>query len=92
MQQSYSDSHGESVCSVYVKNLDTSVSNSDIASHFRSCGTISGINVVGGRSLKKYAVVDFPTDRSVEIALLLNGSVLKGKKIVVQRKKDFNKK
>lgn len=90
MQERGSGSSDAAACTVYVKNLDTSVNNADIAAHFRACGQMSAINVVG-KSIKKYAVIDFTSEWSVEISLSLSGSVLKGKKIVVQRKKDFNK-
>ncbi|KMV66707.1 putative RNA-binding protein [Encephalitozoon cuniculi EcunIII-L] len=92
MQQSYLGAQEKPVSSVYVKNLDTSVTNSDIAAHFRSCGNMSGINVVNPKNSKKYAVIDFTSERSVEMSLLFNGSVLKGKKIVVQKKREADKK
>ncbi|ADM10904.1 RNA-binding protein [Encephalitozoon intestinalis ATCC 50506] len=88
MQQSYLGNQEKAVSSVYVKNLDASVSNSDIAAHFRSCGNISGINVISTKNSKKYAIIDFSSEKSVEMSLLFNGSVLKGKKIIVQRKRD----
>lgn len=91
MQESYSEDHSKAVYSVYVKNLDTSVTNSDIAMHFKSCGHISGVNVVNGKNLRRYAVINFSSQRSVEICLHLNGSVLKGKKMVIQKKINFNK-
>lgn len=92
MQESYSEEHTNTLFSIYVKNLDTSVNNSDMVTHFKSCGNIFGINIFGGKNCKRYAVIDFASEKSAEIALILNGSVLKGKKIVVQRKRDFNKK
>ncbi|KAG5858883.1 RNA-binding domain-containing protein [Encephalitozoon hellem] len=91
MQQSYLDEKERPVSSVYVKNLDASVTNSDIAAHFRSCGNISGINVITAKNTRKYAVVDFTSEKSVEMSLLFNGSVLKGKKIVVQKKREADK-
>lgn len=91
MQESYLGTQGKTVSCVYVKNLDTSVTNSDIAAHFKSCGSMSGVSVLNTKASKKYAIVEFASERSVEMALLFNGSVLKGKKIIVQRKKDADK-
>ncbi|KAH9412144.1 hypothetical protein HK407_01g00360 [Ordospora pajunii] len=91
MQGEYLDSSLQCAFTVYIKNLDTSASNQDISTHFKSCGVISRINMLGSGS-KKYATIDFASEKSIEMALLFNGSVLKGKRIIVQKKKDFDKK
>jgi polyadenylate-binding protein 2 len=91
LQKAHSDGTSKATDTVYVKNLDDSVTNADIVAHFRSCGAIVSVNVLGGRGARKYAIVDFGSDRAADISTSLNGSVLKGKKIVVQKKRDFNK-
>jgi polyadenylate-binding protein 2 len=91
LQQPCSDTAPKPVSTVYIKNLDDSVSNADIVAHFKSCGAIASINVFGARGARRYAVIDFHSERAADISMSLNGSVLRGKKIIVQKKKDFNK-
>jgi polyadenylate-binding protein 2 len=72
-----------------LRNLDDTVTHFDITSHFKTCGHVVGINLLVNRNKNKYAFVSFSTMSSIKLGLLLNGSVLKGKKILVNVKKEF---
>ena len=77
-------------CSVYVCNLDPSVTRLDLAAHFHQVGKISKVTFLkktGHRRGKGAAYIKFKDQVGMEKALSLNGSFLVGKNIKVERKR-----
>jgi len=75
---------------VYVGNLGYDTSKQDVEEHFRSSGDIVRV-IVMQKGKVAWAFVQFRDHWSVEEALCMNGTVLKDRKIKVQRKKSSKK-
>lgn len=71
---------------VMIKNLDYSISESELAQMFKPCGDIRSIRMVYHSKLnhfKGFAFIDFENPESVKLALHLNGKELRGRKMIV---------
>ncbi|XXH03494.1 hypothetical protein Hte_009899 [Hypoxylon texense] len=67
--------------SIFVGNVDYSVSPEEIQAHFQSCGSINRVTILLDKFTgqpKGYAYVEFTEPSLVAQALVLNDSVLKG--------------
>ncbi|KAG9250192.1 uncharacterized protein F5Z01DRAFT_416976 [Emericellopsis atlantica] len=76
--------------SVFVGNVDYSVSPEEIQEHFQSCGSINRVTILLDKFTgqpKGYAYVEFSEPSLVAQALVLNESVLKGRNIKVTPKR-----
>ncbi|KAI6782038.1 polyadenylate-binding protein 2 [Emericellopsis cladophorae] len=76
--------------SVFVGNVDYSVSPEEIQEHFQSCGSINRVTILLDKFTgqpKGYAYVEFCEPSLVAQALVLNESVLKGRNIKVTPKR-----
>ncbi|KAI1336559.1 RNA-binding domain-containing protein [Xylariaceae sp. FL0016] len=76
--------------SIFVGNVDYSVSPEEIQAHFQSCGSINRVTILLDKFTgqpKGYAYVEFTEPSLVASALVLNDSVLKGRNIKVTPKR-----
>ncbi|KAI0146936.1 hypothetical protein GGR57DRAFT_279629 [Xylariaceae sp. FL1272] len=76
--------------SIFVGNVDYSVSPEEIQAHFQSCGSINRVTILLDKftgNPKGYAYVEFTEPSLVAQALVLNDSVLKGRNIKVTPKR-----
>ncbi|KAI1270766.1 hypothetical protein F5Y18DRAFT_21382 [Xylariaceae sp. FL1019] len=76
--------------SIFVGNVDYSVSPEEIQAHFQSCGSINRVTILLDKftgNPKGYAYVEFTEPSLVTQALVLNDSVLKGRNIKVTPKR-----
>jgi len=76
--------------SIFVGNVDYSVSPEEIQAHFQSCGSINRVTILLDKFTgqpKGYAYVEFAEPSLVPQALILNESVLKGRSITVSPKR-----
>ena len=75
--------------SVYVGNVDYSVTPEEISAHFNGCGTVNRVTILTdkGGNPKGFAYVEFLEASAIESACLLEGSELKGRKLKVQPKR-----
>jgi RNA recognition motif-containing protein len=73
---------------VYVGNLDLDTSKHDLEEHFNSTGDIVRV-IVMKKGKVAWAFIQFNDQWSVEGALFLNGTVLRDRKIKVQRKRSI---
>ncbi|KAI1178091.1 RNA-binding domain-containing protein [Nemania sp. FL0916] len=76
--------------SIFVGNVDYSVSPEEIQAHFQSCGSINRVTILLDKFTgqpKGYAYVEFTEPSLVAQALVLNESVLKGRNIKVTPKR-----
>lgn len=76
--------------SIFVGNVDYSVSPEEIQAHFQSCGSINRVTILLDKFTgqpKGYAYVEFTEPSLVAQALVLNDSVLKGRNIKVTPKR-----
>lgn len=98
MQASLSDRDGElsedrtdiDSRSIFVGNVDYSVSPEEIQAHFQECGSINRVTILLDKFTgqpKGYAYVEFTEPSIVAAALVLNDSVLKGRNIKVTPKR-----
>jgi len=71
------------VSSIYVGNLDPRTEKGDLEEHFKNCGDIARVSILKGKSA---AYIEFKDSWSVQGALSMNGSKLKGKEIIVEKK------
>ncbi|CCH57904.1 hypothetical protein TBLA_0A01040 [Henningerozyma blattae CBS 6284] len=77
-------------CSIFIGNIDPSVTPDVIEEHFKVSGQIKRITLFGdghASHSKGYAYVEFISPSGQENALKLNGSVLNNKRIIVQKKR-----
>lgn len=75
--------------SIHISNLHPKTSVEELESHFSSCGAISRTTIRKdkfGKS-KGFAYIEFSSEKSVESALSMEGSVLGGKKLRVNVKR-----
>ncbi|KAM0678210.1 Polyadenylate-binding protein 2 [Binucleata daphniae] len=74
--------------SIAITNLDPKTTKSDILSFLKSCGKVSDIFVKSNsnKNLPTKAYIEFKDISSVEIALALNKTILKGKIVNVSKK------
>ncbi|KAI1823461.1 RNA-binding domain-containing protein [Xylaria intraflava] len=76
--------------SIFVGNVDYSVSPEEIQAHFQSCGSINRVTILLDKFTgqpKGYAYVEFTEPSLVAQALVLNDSVLKNRHIKVTPKR-----
>ncbi|KAI0473002.1 RNA-binding domain-containing protein [Xylariaceae sp. FL0804] len=76
--------------SIFVGNVDYSVSPEEIQAHFQSCGNINRVTILLDKFTgqpKGYAYVEFTEPSLVAQALVLNDSTLKGRSIKVTPKR-----
>ncbi|KAI8624846.1 RNA-binding domain-containing protein [Xylariaceae sp. FL1651] len=76
--------------SIFVGNVDYSVSPEEIQAHFQSCGSINRVTILLDKFTgqpKGYAYVEFTEPSLVAQALVLNDSILKGRNIKVTPKR-----
>lgn len=79
--------------SIFVSNIDFNITPNEIEDFFQNCGEIIRITLFNDnkhihRGHKRgFAYVEFDKEIYVEKALLLNGSILKGNKIKIQKKR-----
>jgi polyadenylate-binding protein 2 len=76
--------------SIFVGNLDESTVPDDLLQHFQACGAIEKITILMDKHTNKpkgYAYVQFVDDKSVELALGFNETVMKGKALSVVPKR-----
>jgi len=76
--------------SIFVGNVDYSVSPEEIQAHFQSAGSINRVTILLDKFTgqpKGYAYVEFTEPSLVAQALVLNDSVLKGRNIKVTPKR-----
>ncbi|XP_039594269.1 RNA-binding protein 34 [Polypterus senegalus] len=81
------DSHDHKK-SIFVGNLAYDVKDEELREHFLECGEIEGIRLIKDRNtglVKGFGYILFKTPDSVQLALKLNSSELKGRKLRVQR-------
>ena len=75
--------------SVYVGNVDYSVTPEELQAHFQECGTVNRVTILTDKmgNPKGFAYVEFLEADAVEAACLLEDTELKGRKIKVQPKR-----
>ncbi|KAJ7342269.1 hypothetical protein JRQ81_009985 [Phrynocephalus forsythii] len=74
--------------SVFVGNLPYDIDDDTVRNHFFDCGTVTGVRIVRDRNTgigKGFGYVLFETTDAVHLALKLNNSELKGRRLRVQR-------
>lgn len=71
--------------SIYVGQVDYEAQPEELREHFESCGTIERITIGETKSgqRKGYAYIEFADKEAVQSALLLNGSIFKGRELKV---------
>ena len=76
--------------SIWVGNLDQTVTEEKLNKEFSVCGQIVKITIPtkAGRYPTKYAYIEFMNPSSVEVALKLNDHLFCGKNIEVKKKRD----
>eukprot|EP00092_Neocalanus_flemingeri_P039872 GFUD01043427.1.p1 GENE.GFUD01043427.1~~GFUD01043427.1.p1 ORF type:complete len:291 (-),score=76.20 GFUD01043427.1:96-968(-) len=88
--QGVTEEEGLDPCSVYVGNLDHSVTSLDLASHFYQAGEVSRLTVLRNKKTGHHmgaAYILFKDQAGMERALSLNGSFLEGKAMRVRKKR-----
>ncbi|XP_060099066.1 RNA-binding protein 34 [Heteronotia binoei] len=74
--------------SIFVGNLPYDVDDDTVRHHFSECGTVKGVRIVRDRNTgigKGFGYVLFEDTDAVHLALKLNNSELKGRKLRVKR-------
>jgi polyadenylate-binding protein 2 len=76
-------------CSVYVTGVDYSTTGKELSDYFTTCGTVAKATILTDKAgnLKGQAYVQFESTDAVANALILDGTVLKGRKIKVFQKR-----
>ena len=77
--------------SVYIGNIEVLTSEADLENHFQSAGDISRLTILRDKvtGLRTSAFIQFKNPKSVERALELNGSSLRGKNLFIKRKRKY---
>ena len=86
----YKDDQNIDPSSVYVGNLDHSVTSLDLASYFHEVGEISKVTVLKNKETGQHkgaAYVQFKDQGGLERALSLDGSFIAGKNVKIRRKR-----
>eukprot|EP01115_Flamella_aegyptia_P008568 TRINITY_DN35813_c0_g1_i1.p1 TRINITY_DN35813_c0_g1~~TRINITY_DN35813_c0_g1_i1.p1 ORF type:complete len:216 (-),score=65.74 TRINITY_DN35813_c0_g1_i1:61-708(-) len=76
--------------SVYVSNVDYGCTDEELGAHFKSCGTITRITIIKDKYTghpKGYAYIEFENEDAVKYALILNGSLIRGRQLKVLAKR-----
>uniref|UniRef100_A0A8D0KND1 RNA-binding protein 34 n=1 Tax=Salvator merianae TaxID=96440 RepID=A0A8D0KND1_SALMN len=74
--------------SIFVGNLPYEVDDDTVRNHFSECGNVMGVRIIRDRNTgigKGFGYVLFETADAVHLALKLNNSELKGRKVRVHR-------
>jgi len=74
--------------SIFIDNLNFTVSPQDVRAHFQSCGRINGVSI-HTRYIRNFAYVEFTEPISVHEAVKLDGSVLRDCELRVVPKKSL---
>ena len=77
--------------SVYVGSVDYSVRKEELAEFFSACGEIKRCTIIADHYTHKpkgYAYIEFSDMDGVENALKLNDQLLKGRQLVVRKKRE----
>ena len=77
-------------CSVYVGNVDLQASNQELADHFQTTGEVVRVTILKNKKTgrpKSAAYIQFKDSWSVEGALCMEGSNLRGRQLIVRRKR-----
>eukprot|EP00635_Sarcinochrysidales_sp_CCMP3193_P005973 CAMPEP_0118896114 /NCGR_PEP_ID=MMETSP1166-20130328/4139_1 /TAXON_ID=1104430 /ORGANISM="Chrysoreinhardia sp, Strain CCMP3193" /LENGTH=241 /DNA_ID=CAMNT_0006835167 /DNA_START=66 /DNA_END=792 /DNA_ORIENTATION=+ len=76
--------------SIFVSQVDYDATPEELQNHFATCGTINRVTILcdrfTGRS-KGYAYVEFEKQDSVQNALLMDGSIFKGRQLKIAAKR-----
>ena len=77
--------------SVYIGNIEVLTSEANLENHFQSAGDISRLTILKDKvtGLRTSAFIQFKNPESVERALELNGSSLRGKNLFIKRKRKY---
>lgn len=75
--------------SVFVGNVDFSVSADDLSKHFEACGHIYRVTILKDRqgNPKGFGYIEFKDESAVSLAMNLTGSTLSGRQIKVEQKR-----
>eukprot|EP00762_Andalucia_godoyi_P001618 ANDGO_00153.mRNA.1 Polyadenylate-binding protein 2 len=76
--------------SVYVGNVDYSVTPEELQKHFASCGSIARVTILCDKFTghpKGFAYIEFESADSIKAAVEISGSTLKGREIKVNPKR-----
>ncbi len=75
--------------SVYIGNVDYSVTAEELAKHFESCGTIYRVTILKDKfgNPKGFAYLEFKDPDAISLALKMTGSELNGRQIKVEQKR-----
>ncbi|KAF7683798.1 Embryonic polyadenylate-binding protein 2-B [Astathelohania contejeani] len=71
---------------VIVKNIGDKITKKDLFKHFKSCGYINSIRITKGKN-GSVGYIEFNKENSVEIALNMHSYIIKGRNVIVKRKK-----
>lgn len=77
--------------SIFVGNLDYTVTKAQLESYFQSCGKINRITICEDHMThrpKGFGYIEFAEESSVQNAMLLNEHLLAGKTIQIQPKRE----
>lgn len=79
--------------SIFISNIDFEITPNEIEDFFQDCGDIVRVTLFNdNKHIHKnhkqgFAYIEFDRETCVEKALLFNGSILKGTRIKIQRKR-----
>ena len=76
--------------SVYVGNVDYGATTEELKHHFRRCGSVIRVTIPcnkGDGQSKGFAYVEFADNNSVQMAMTLDHSLLRGRQIKVMPKR-----
>ncbi|KAF1764322.1 hypothetical protein GCK72_004269 [Caenorhabditis remanei] len=76
--------------SVFVGNVEYGATIEELEQHFKGCGTIVRTTIPKNKVTKKqknFAYIEFESSGSVENAIVMNGSIFRGRPIVVTSKR-----
>jgi len=76
--------------SIYVGNVDYGANPEELQQHFATCGTINRVTILCDKFTghpKGYAYIEFVNKDSVDVAVILNNSIFRGRylKVVAKR-------
>eukprot|EP01059_Diplonema_ambulator_P004658 TRINITY_DN1436_c1_g1_i2.p1 TRINITY_DN1436_c1_g1~~TRINITY_DN1436_c1_g1_i2.p1 ORF type:complete len:194 (+),score=63.58 TRINITY_DN1436_c1_g1_i2:59-640(+) len=81
---------GDDTASIYIGQVDYHCTPDELATHFAECGTVKRVTILCDKLSghpKGYAYMEFEDPASVDKAVILHDSLLKGRKIKVSPKR-----